>query len=592
MAFDGFTAAGVVSELREKILGGRVDKIYQPENDEIVLSVRSAGENHRLLLSANAAAPRVCLTEQPRENPFSPPLFCMVMRKHLSGRVTDIYQGSGFERVITITVESPDEMGFMSEKRLIAEIMGKHSNIILVNEDGVIIDSVKRVSHEKSSVREVLPGKAYAPPPSQGKLNPLEFDGAVFAAGIEASPGIKIQDFIYQRYSGISPVMAGEICFRSGADPSAYCAELAGGAAVQALALAMEAVFARAAANEYRPTLYLDESGAVFEFSAFEMEQYSALPSRSFDSVSVLAEYYYAEKGGSQNANQKLRELKKLIAAHTDRCRRKLEINYKTLSEAVDAEKYRVYGELLRANIYMAEKGTKRLRVLNYFAEEPVEAEIPLDPNKTPSENMQSFFRIYNKKKRAASSTETQIRQNEEELVYLESVALSAGNCSGEADINEIRRELAEQGFIKKKSAKTGKASIKKSKPFEYLSGDGFAVFAGKNNIQNDELTFKTASAGDIWLHAKDTPGSHVIIKTEGREVSEATLNAACKIAAFHSSAGSSGASVSVDYCRRGNVKKRPGAKPGMVIYDNYKTAHVSCGKEEIKGWLPTPGRP
>lgn len=581
MALDGVTVSNIVYELREKLLGGRIDKIYQPERDEIILSIRSLGNNCKLLLTATASSPRICITKQIKDNPMSPPLFCMVLRKHLSsGKIVAIDQPD-FERIVVITIEAVNEMGDFCTRKLIIEIMGKHSNIILVGDDDEILDSAKHISFETSSVREVLPGKAYVFPPSKDKANPLTASEREFLDNIDRNKAAKIQSIIYQSYNGISPVMASEICFCANIDPDKYCEGLLSHEK-QSLYTAFASLINDINEKNYDCKIYYDEKDKPFDFASVKMNQFSLMKNRSFESVSELLEFFYSAKDAVYRISQKSQDLKKLVQLNIERCVKKKDIQQKTLKDIENRDLYRIYGELITANIYSIEKGAKLFATQNYYDENLSEIKIPLDQNKTPSENAQRYFKRYNKEKRTFAAMQNQIEQNEDELKYLEGVLTSIQNSLEEADIEEIRNELADEGFIKKKKVKKGTQRQKKTKPYCYISSDGFYIYVGKNNKQNDELTLKFANGNDFWLHTKDIPGSHVIIKTEGSDVPDQTLNEAAMLAAFYSK-GRNSSLVPVDYTLKKNVKKPNGSKPGMVIYEANKTAYVTPDERIIK---------
>jgi predicted ribosome quality control (RQC) complex YloA/Tae2 family protein len=572
LALDGVTVSNIVYELREKLLGGRIDKISQPERDEIILSVRSLGQNYKLLFTAGASSPRVHITTRPKENPMAPPLFCMVLRKHIAnGKIIAIDQPD-FERIVIFTIESVNEMGDFCTRKLIIEIMGKHSNLILTGEAGEILDSAKRISFETSSVREVLPGKTYVFPPSKEKISPLCADEAGFMSVLK--DGNKIQNALYQSYNGISPIMASELCYRSGIDPSSYVAELSAGDKAR-LYTEFSAFVLEIHAGDYVPMLFFDEKEKPFDFACVKMLQFAHLKSRRFETVSELLETFYAAKDAVYRSNQKSQDLKKLVQLNIERCVKKKDLQQKTLKDIANRGLYKTYGELLTANIYAVEKGMSAFVTLNYYEEKLPEIKIPLDPNKSAAENAQRYFKRYAKEKRTFTALQEQIKKNDEELHYLEGILAALQNALQEGDIEESRNELADGGFVKKRKLKKGMIRQKKTKPYCYLSSDGFRIYVGKNNRQNDELTLKFANGGDYWLHTKEIPGSHVIIKTGGVSVPERTLNEAAMLAAFYSKARDSSL-VPVDYTMKKNVKKPSGAKPGMVIYETNKTAYVT----------------
>jgi len=579
MPLDGITISAIAHELREKLLSGRIDKIYQPEGDEIILQIRAKGANHKLLMSAGNAQPRIHLTKSGKENPLKPPQFCMVLRKHLTGsKILNIVQ-PGFERIIEIHLESMNEMGDLSAKRLSIEIMGKHSNIILIDENNMVLDSAKHISYDKSSVRRIIPGVEFTTPPG-GKQNPLEADKAGFEAALSASPGEKIQKSLFKAYNGLSPIMSCELCERASLSPDLLASQLNDEqieGLFQAFSYCMEAVMA----CEYENTIYSD-SGMPIDFSSIDIIQYKGFSTASFDSPSEMTEVFCLERDTAYRIKQKTADLRKLIKQNIERCAKKSDKYKYTMDEIKDREDDRVKGELLTAYIHTAKKGMTTLSVSNYYEVDAPEITISMDPNLTPSENAQVYFKRYNKAKRSHIALQDQIKQNDEDLAYLSSVQNSIDSVANESDIADIRDELAETGFIKKRSS-SSKKKAKKSKPIKYISSDGYDMYVGKNNKQNDELTLRFAASNDIWFHTKNIPGSHVIVKSNGATISDIAIKEAALIAAYYSKARQS-SQVPVDYTFRKNVKKPSGAKPGMVIYDNYNTVYVTPQDDLIQG--------
>lgn len=583
MALDGITASAIVSELNTALLGGRIDKIHQPVADEIRMTIRGLGNGaKKLILSANSAHPRIHLTESTRENPMTAPLFCMVLRKHIAGgKIVEICQPD-FERIIILRIESANEMGDITTKNLILEIMGKHSNLILTDENGKILDSIKRVTHEKSSVREVLPGKTYVFPPSQDKKNPLEAESGDFLFSLHLQEGRKLQEFIYQTYTGISPLMAGEICARAGLDASNACQETTIEEG-EALFTAFGKTMAEIKAGRYQPAIYYrKEHHRIVDFAVLEMTQFAGLEKKSFDSVSALLESFYQERDNAAHIRQKAHDMRRLVMSNIERCVKKKEIQLKTRRETKGMELWKKKGELLTANIYAIPQGITTFRTIDYYEADLPEIEIAIDPAKTPAENAQKYFSKYNKAKRTLAALEIQEKQNEEELVYLESVLNALENAKDDADLSEIRTELAESGFLRRQVQKKGTQKPKKAKPLCYFSSDGYEILVGKSNLQNDELTLRVAEPTDLWLHTKEIPGSHVIIRTKGQsELPETTMEEAANLAAFYSKAKNS-SMVPVDYTQRKNIKKPNGAKPGMVIYLTNRTIYITPDADRV----------
>lgn len=580
MAFDGITVSAIKAEIEDKILGGRIDKVYQPEKDEIILGIRSMGQAYKLLLTSNASNPKFHFTQTNPSNPMTPPLFCMVMRKHLqSGKIIKIEQPD-FDRILNIYVESLNELGDYSVKKLVLEIMGRHSNIILTDENNTILDCIKHIGHDTSSVREVLPGREYTLPPSQGKINTLELDDNNFKEVLGNSPSFEIQSVIYKNYTGISPIAASEICYR---------ANVNGSIPVEALTdIQKEVIFNEFAklvedikANRFYPESITNEKGKTIDFSPIEMSQFNGFEIKKYTSISELIESFYANRDFAYRIGQKTQDLRKLITQNIERCIRKKDIQMQTLRSIKNRDELRLKGELLTANIYSIKKGMTTVELPNYYSENQELVAIELDSNKTPSENAQKYYKAYNKAKRTFEALKDQIKSNDEELAYLESVLTSVNNCTDEQDVKEIRRELREEGYVKKVKNQKDK-SKKHSVPLHFISQDGFDIYVGKNNIQNDELTLKFARPRDIWMHTKNIPGSHVIIVANGHTIPDTTLNEGAMLSAFYSKAKNS-SKVPVDYTEKKNVKKPNGSKPGFVIYETNKTAYITTSEEEIK---------
>lgn len=581
MALDGITTSAIMHHLKEQLLGGRVDKIHQPTKDEIRFQVRGLGDTKKILVSANSNNPRMHVTNTTRENPMKAPLFCMVLRKHLAGgKITNIYQPD-FERIIIIEIDSTNEMGDKTSKKLILEIMGKHSNIILVDENGKILDSIKRVTHEKSSVREVLPAKEYVYPPSQNKENPIKYvethNMEDFQKLLHQQEGKKLQEFIYQSFTGISPIMANEICIRAGLNPSLFCAEIFHSHG-EALYNTFVAVIDSVKKGEFSASIYTEVNNplAVVDFSVLPMLQFKDLNENKYENVSTLLEEFYEKRDNIYHIRQKSSDMRRVIQVNIERCIKKKDIQFKTKKDTKNMYNWKKKGELITANIYAIEKGMTSFKTIDFYKEDMPEIEIALDPNKTASENAQKYFASYNKAKRTLIALEIQEKQNEEELVYLESVLNALDTAKDLADLDDIRNELVESGFLKKQVIKKGAKKVLKSKPMHYISSDGFDIYVGKSNIQNDELTLKFAKPTDIWLHTKEIAGSHVIICTNGTgEAPDTTLEEAGNLAVCFSKA-KQGSAVPVDYTLRKNVKKPSGAKPGMVIYLTNKTMYIT----------------
>jgi predicted ribosome quality control (RQC) complex YloA/Tae2 family protein len=573
LPFDGVVAKCIVQELTAELAGGRIDKVLQPESDEIVLAVRAHNKNRRLLLSASPRYPRIHLTETVRENPPVPPAFCMLLRKHLTrGRIVS-FEFNDFERIIGLNIEAVSELGDYSSKKLIIEIMGRHSNIILLNDAGKILDSIKHVDSDISSVREVMPARQYMPPPSQDKLSPSGLDMIKLTEFLDSS-GKSIERFLLDNIRGFSPLLCREVCWRADIDGQRRAAGLSDRERIS-LSEALCSVIEEIRNDAYRPAVYYeDEQHQVpHDFHCLDIKQF--VFREQFDSISQVLDKFYDSRDKAERLRTKKADLYKVLSNSIDRCAKKLAIQQDALREAADREKLRLYGELITANIYVIPKNTKNVQLMNYYSESGEYVEVPLDPDLTPQANAQFYFRKYAKAKSTYINTSRQLEQTQSELDYLESVLQMLDNCTSLQEIDEVRQELVDQGYMAQKRRRHDKKDPAATKPFHYRSSDGFDILVGKNNIQNDRLTLRTARSADIWLHTKAVPGSHVIIRRNGRDIPDRTIEEAAVIAAWHSKARMS-SNVQVDYTMVKNVSKPNGSKPGMVIYTNYKTAVVT----------------
>jgi len=581
MAFDGIMISAIVHELSESVTDGRIDKIFQPERDEIILAVRNKGTSHRILISSNGNLPRIHLTKNQKENPLTAPMFCMLLRKHIQGgRIIGVSQHS-FDRIVHIGIESYNEMGDLTTKTLVVEIMGKYSNIILVD-DGIVLDSIKHVSYGQSSVRQILPGRNYVEAPNQNKYNPKEYSEEQFFRLFEESAtlSLSIRKIIFQNYTGISPFSAGIICQMALINPDM---PVSGASTndIEALYISFSQVVDAIISNKFLPYIVYDSSHSPKEFSVIGRKLYDEGFVVDFESTSAMIESYYITKDNTSRIQQKSQDLRRLLQNLVERCVKKLDIQHKTLEEISSRDELKILGELITSNIYAISSGAVSFTTVNFYDESMPEITIALDPNKTAAENAQSYFSKYNKQKRTFAALQEQMIQNEEELKYLESVREAVNHCSDEADLSQIREELANLGFVKKQQKSKKGREPKKAKPLHYLSSDGYEIFVGKNNTQNDELTMSFASQDDIWLHTKNFPGSHVILRAKNGSVSNTALEEAAHLAAYYSK-GRSSSLVPVDYCPRKQIKKPGGAKPGFVIYEGHKTAYITPDEAKI----------
>ncbi len=566
MAFDGVTIAAVVSELKNKILGGRIYKIHQPETDELCLIIKNNKDNIRLLISADAGLPLVYITETAKENPATAPNFCMLLRKHIgNGRIVNISQPD-FERIVEIEIEHLDEMGDLCRKKLITEIMGKHSNIIFTDENNMIIDSIKHISYQISSVREVLPGRQYEYPPSKDKVSPYLVDRDYFMEVIMKKP-LAVTKAIYTSVNGFSPVMAGEVSYRAGIDGAVSTDSLNEEDRERLYAvftditeLIKEEKFLPCIAyNGYKPE----------EFAAIELTMYGDMEIKTFDSISKTLYEYYSKKNVFLRIRQRSADLRKIVANLVERTAKKYDLQAAQLKTTEKRDKYKLYGELLNVYGYDVKPGEKSLTCINYYDDK--EITIPLDDTMSAGENSKRYFARYNKLKRTYEALSELIKETKEELDYLLSVQNSLEIALSENDLTDIKEELVVSGYIKSKNLygknKKGAKNTAKSRPLHYISSDGFHIYVGKNNLQNEEISFKLANGNDMWFHAKKIPGSHVIVKTEGKaELPDTTYEEAARLAAYYSS-GRKNPKVEIDYTEKKNLKKPPGKKPGFVIY-------------------------
>ena len=568
MAFDGITMAAVADELKKTITDGRISKIAQPEEDELIITVHTSSGNVKLLISADASLPLIYLTENNKQGPATAPNFCMLLRKHIQGgRIVSVSQ-PGLERIIFIEVEHLDEMGDICRKKLIFELMGKHSNIIFADSSDRIIDSIKRVSFAISSVREVLPGKEYIFPQTQDKAELLET--VEKSAGspekiLEAMPqNCPVFKAIYGGFKGISPVMANEICYEAGIDGDKTICDLEAEEKIR-LSERLADVAQKVKHGEFFPCIAY-KNGKPLEFAAMKLSMYETAETKltKQDSISVLLEKFYREKNLVVRIRQRSADLRHLVQVALERNSKKYDLQLKQLKDTEGRDKYRLYGELLNAYAYQIKPGSKSAEVDNYY--DGSKLVIPLDEQLTAAENARRYFDKYGKQKRTYEALSRLIEDVEADIDHLRSIQASLDIALGEEDLIQIRQELADSGYIKKTGGK-GKKEKVTSKPFHYISSDGYDIYVGKNNFQNDELTFKFANGGDWWFHAKKIPGSHVVLRVrQGEEVPDRAFEEAAKLAAYYSQAREQ-EKTEVDYVKRKEVKKPGGAKPGFVVY-------------------------
>lgn len=553
--------------------------MHQPSKDELVLHLRDRNGAKKLFLSASANSPRIHLTDRAPENPSVPPMFCMLMRKHLSSAQITAVRQNGLDRVVAVDFSATNELGDKVGLTLYVEIMAKHSNIILVTEQGRIIDAVKRIDCTQSSVRQILPGGEYHDPPTQNKLSLLECSTQDTVDAVFSQSSKMLSSALLGAVEGASPLVCREIAETSGGDVQTACADVM---QKMRVADALDKIKQSLEANSGKPTVLKDESGKPFDFSFFDIRQYGSVYTTAyFDSFSELLDEFYSERDRIDRTRQRSADLQKLLSSLTSRISRRLNNQRAELSACDDKEELRINAELITAYQYTLEKGAAFYEVADYYNENKPRR-IPADPALTPSANAQRYYKEYRKAKTAEQMLATLIEQGEAELQYIDSVSDSLSRAAGFGEINEIRSELAASGYLKRKSNGNKKGLQKPSAPMEYRSSDGLKMLVGRNNVQNDKLSLKTAAKGDMWLHTQKIPGSHVIICAEGGEIPETTLLEAARLAAYHSRARES-ANVPVDYTLAKNLKKPVGAKPGKVIYHVYNTLYVTPDKDEVE---------
>lgn len=597
--------------MRDKLVGGRILKIQQPEKDELIITIKNY-DQYRLFISADASLPLIYLASSKKEAPITAPNFCMLLRKYIgTARIVDVYQ-PGLERIVVLELEHLDEMGDVRRKKLITEIMGKHSNIIFCEaEDGnaetggtdglKIIDSIKHVSAAVSSVREVLPGREYFIPKTQDKLDPFSVTEDEFKEKICGCPQT-LSKALYMSLTGISPVMANEIVFRAGFEPEMNTSELTGDMPVH-----IYRVFSRMTTDisngEFQPCIVYrnsDNDAEPVEFSSLNLTVYEGnegIAIKKMPDISSVLEEYYAKKNLLTRMKQKSTDLRHLVANALERAVKKYELQKKQLQDTEKRDKYKLYGELLTTYGYGIETGAKEALLKNFYTDEDIS--VPLDENLSAIENAKKYFDRYSKLKRTFEAVSVQLEQTQEEMEHLESIKVALDIAGCDEDLNAIKAELTEFGYIKGRFGKLrtsdggknrknpggkngyGGGNREKSKPLHYVTEDGFHIYVGKNNYQNDELTFKFANGGDWWFHAKKNAGSHVVVKAEGRELPDHVYEQAAALAAYYSKA-KDGQKVDVDYLERKNVKKPNGAKPGFVVYYTNYSMTVRPGTEGL----------
>jgi len=581
MAFDGFVTHNITKELNNTLMQGKIDKIYQPEKDEITISVRTFDGTYRLLLSAATANPRFHLSDATRQNPINAPLFCMILRKHLTGgKIIGIKQ-HGFDRIVRFDIECYTEMGDLTQKSLIVEIMGKHSNIILIQSDNKIIDSIKHVDFTTSAVRQVLPGLFYEFPPKQDKTEPDSLSLPEFTEKIRNLPSDSLMDkFLVSEFIGMSPLLAREIVFRHTNDTKVFSCNINPEKFAKHVS---DFIKSATEGNETPSVIKESDSEKPLAFSCVELTQYEGMAKITrCESLSFAVEEFFSTRDLHDRLAQKAAGTVKTVNNNIDRCQKKIAIHQDILAKSKDRDKYKIYGDLLTANLYRMEPNASSITVQNYYSENCEDITIQLKPELSPSRNAQRYYKLYTKAKTAEEHSTAQLEEAQIELEYLETVLDSIMRATAYNDISEIREELREQGYISTGNPKK-KKTLKKTKPMEFTSSDGYTILVGRNNKQNDELTIRMAYSTDLWLHTKNIPGSHVLIRTNGTgEVPDNTLVEAAQIAAYFSKARNS-KGVGIDYTLIKNIRKPNGSNPGFVIYDTNYTVYVDPDEKLVE---------
>lgn len=566
MALDGIVIAALVQELRRTLLGGHIQKIAMPENNELLLTIKNNAAQHRLLISCEAALPLLYLQRENKPSPLTAPGFAMLLRKHIgSGKITAIEQ-LGLERIVRIETTQLNELGDIAPHALYVELMGKYSNIIFTDESNVILDSMRRVPASVSSLREVLPGRPYFIPEKLQKTNPLSLTEKTFAAALAAESGLPLDRALSAAFSGISSLAAQDILYRASIDPRAGFSDLRSEEKARLFGT-FDSVIEKVRNGQFSPVMYVKDELPV-EFAALPLATLEAegLATRTYDSMSELLYSYYSLRAESARMRQKSSDLRRLVQNHLERSQRKRILQEKQLADSQKKEKYRVYGDLLNTYAFQVPPGADSFVAENFY-DDNKPLRIPLDKNLTPAENAKKYFDRYAKLKRTELAVGQELEKTVQEEAHLSSVLTALELATEESDLAEIREELAAFQYVKRQRAQKGKRPQKiQSHPLHFRSSDGFDIYVGKNNFQNEELTFKVASGSDWWFHAKGMPGSHVIVKANGQELPDRCFEEAAALAAYYSK-GRDQDKVEIDYLQRRNVKKVNGAPPGFVIY-------------------------
>ena len=575
MPLDALCLSGVVHELQNALSGAKIDKIYQPGRDEVVLALRAPAGNVKLLLSANPSHPWAHLTQISRENPDKPPMFCMLLRKHLSGaRLLELVQPP-MERVVDLRLEALDELGDRVERRLVLEAMGRHSNLILLDGEGRIMDCLRRVDSDMSARRQVLPGLFYRLPPAQEKLYPSSLDRAALESALAAAPEESQADkWLLDTFGGLSPLICRELAFRAGGATDARLHQMGEGGRSRLLD-ELEGLLRSVQENSFTPVM-LEKEGHPSDFTFQPISQYGpAVSCVPFPSFSALLDRFYEQRENQERVRQRGQDLIRSVTNARDRAARKIGLQEQELAATRDRERLRQFGDIITSNLHAMEKGMSRLTAADFYDPECPQIHIPLDPLLTPQQNAAKYYKEYNKAKTAESILTLQLEKGRRDLDYLNSVLEAIALAEGERDLQEIRQELTDTGYLRRPSKARDRGKRVASKPMEFRSSSGLRISVGKNNTQNDLLTTKQAFKSDLWFHTQKIHGSHVILWTEGGQPDLTSIQEAAQLAAWFSQGRESG-KVAVDYTPVKYVKKPGGARPGMVVYTTYETAYVA----------------
>ncbi|UCZ51792.1 NFACT family protein [Bacillus shivajii] len=563
MSFDGIVTRAVTQDLQEKLISGRIVKIHQPYKTELIFTVRRGGKNYSVLFSANSSFARFHITNEKYENPQEPPMFCMLLRKHLEGSILEEVEQKELERIITFSFRGRNELGDVSYKKLIIELMGRHSNILLVDtEKNIILDSIKHIPPSLSAFRTVLPGQPYKEPPHQDKVNPLSVNEDDVKRKLNFHQG-KMDKQLIDTYSGLSPQVVKEILHRAKFSN------------VETVPPAFVETLAPIKNHEYSPQMIIDKTNETFTVIPLT---HKSGERKTFDSVHEMLDRYFYGKAERDRVKQQAHDLERMLRNEYNKNKKKIKKLEKTLTDADKAQQQQRFGELLTAHMHLIQEGDNEVEVIDYYDPDQKSLTIPLDPRKSPSENAQAYFKKYHKLKNSVAIVQEQIKKAKEEMSYLDQV-IQQVEAASPRDLEDIREELQEEGYLKKRSQTKKKKKQDKPHLERYTSTEGVDIYVGKNNKQNEYLTNRLARQNDTWLHTKDIPGSHVVIRSDN--FSEKTLHEAANLAAYFSKARNSG-QVPVDYTLIRHVKKPSGAKPGYVIYDNQATLFATPDEDLI----------